>query len=55
MEPDQTIAKLHLYHVRGFLKYISGHLNDFKEQYKLLNIRKMLMTDRFPPGTFDSK
>lgn len=55
LDSEQTIAKPYLYHVRGFLKYISGHLGDFKEQDKLLNIRKMLTTERFPPGTFDSK
>lgn len=55
LESEQTIAKPYLYHVRGFLKYISGHLGDVEDQDRLLNIRDMLTTERFPNGTFDSK
>lgn len=55
IESEQTIAKPYLYHVRGFLKYISSHLGDVEDQDRLLNIRDMLTTERFPNGTFNAK
>ena len=55
LDSEQTISKPYLYHVRGFLKFISGHLGDMEAQDRLLNIRDMLTTERFPPGTFDAK